>query len=207
MKSLLLKDFYMTLKYCRAFLLIIIVFLAVSVFGDNNMFFVMYPLIISSVITVTLISYDELSKWNIYCEALPYTRSQIVSEKYLAAVIVIAITWVVTILTQILFVRPRLLVSWQQIYMTGVMLLAVGVISPAVILPFIFKFGVSKGRIAYYFVIGLICIAGTFVSFQTENFNFQLSQQVAVHLLLVVCLLIFAVSWLASISIYKKRQL
>lgn len=38
MKSLLLKDFYMTLKYCRAFLLIIIVFLAVSVFGDNNMF-------------------------------------------------------------------------------------------------------------------------------------------------------------------------
>ena len=43
MKGLLLKDLYMAAKYCRAFLLIVVVFLAVSFFGDDNIFFVVYP--------------------------------------------------------------------------------------------------------------------------------------------------------------------
>ncbi|NMP37237.1 MAG: ABC-2 transporter permease [Clostridiales bacterium] len=83
MKGLLLKDFYMIGKYCRSFVLILTVFLVVSCFGNDNTFFIIYPVLIAGMIPVTLISYDEREKWHIYSETLPYTRAQFVSVKYL----------------------------------------------------------------------------------------------------------------------------
>lgn len=39
MKGLLLKDWYMCIRYCRAFLVLVSVFLVVSFFGTDNLFF------------------------------------------------------------------------------------------------------------------------------------------------------------------------
>ena len=83
MKGLLLKDFYLSWRYCRAFLVIVAVFLAVSFTGDDNIFFLIYPIMIASVIPMTLVSYDEHDKWTAYSGTLPYTRAQLVSTKYL----------------------------------------------------------------------------------------------------------------------------
>ena len=57
MKGLLLKDLYMTVKYCRAYFFIAIVIAIATVWG-NSWFFLAYPIIIASVILVNLISYD-----------------------------------------------------------------------------------------------------------------------------------------------------
>lgn len=97
MKGLLLKDFYMTAKYCRSFLLIVVVFLAVSFFGKDNVFFILYPVLISSMIPVTLMSYDEHDKWNVYSLTLPYTRGQLVSAKYLTGLIFGSAAYVVSL--------------------------------------------------------------------------------------------------------------
>ena len=40
MRGLLLKDLYMTAKYCRAYLLIAIVFIAVSFASSENLFMI-----------------------------------------------------------------------------------------------------------------------------------------------------------------------
>lgn len=47
MKGLLLKDFYMAAKYCKAVLLLVIVFLAASFLGEENIFFAVYPSMIA----------------------------------------------------------------------------------------------------------------------------------------------------------------
>ena len=83
MKGLLLKDWYMVVKYCKAYLLICLVFIGVSIMSDDNFFFILYPCILCGMIPVTLLGYDERSKWDQYCAALPYTKAQIVSGKYL----------------------------------------------------------------------------------------------------------------------------
>lgn len=100
MKGLLLKEYYMIAKYCRAFLLIVVVFLAVSFFSSDNMFFIMYPAILASMIPVTLISYDEREKWNVYSGTLPYSRAQLVSAKYLAGLFFSALVFVVSALAK-----------------------------------------------------------------------------------------------------------
>ena len=63
MKGLLLKDFYMAMKYCRAYVVIAVVFSLFSIWG-NTSFLIAYPILLASVIPVNLISYDEKSKWS-----------------------------------------------------------------------------------------------------------------------------------------------
>lgn len=58
MKGLLLKDFYMAMKYCRAYVVIAVVFSLFSIWG-NTSFLIAYPILLASVIPVNLISYDE----------------------------------------------------------------------------------------------------------------------------------------------------
>ena len=83
MKGLFLKDWYMMKKYCRAYIVIAAVFIAVSVVSDDNMFFVFYPCMLCGMIPVNLLGYDERSHWVQYSGSLPYTKTQIVSAKYL----------------------------------------------------------------------------------------------------------------------------
>lgn len=58
MKGLLLKDFYMAMKYCRAYVVIAVVFSLLSIWG-NTSFLLAYPVLLASVIPVNLISHDE----------------------------------------------------------------------------------------------------------------------------------------------------
>ena len=57
MKGLLLKDFYMAMKYCRTYVVIAVVFSLFSIWG-NTSFLIAYPILLASVIPVNLISYD-----------------------------------------------------------------------------------------------------------------------------------------------------
>lgn len=54
MKGLLLKDFYMARKYCRAYVVIAVVFSLLAVWG-NTSFLLAYPVLLASVIPVIII--------------------------------------------------------------------------------------------------------------------------------------------------------
>ena len=59
MKGLLLKDTYMTVRLCRMFLLLDVVFLGVWMFGNGDLFFLTYPCLLTTMVPMTLISYDD----------------------------------------------------------------------------------------------------------------------------------------------------
>ena len=88
MKGLLLKDWYMMKQYCRAYLIIATVFIAMSLFSNGNMFFIFYPCLLCGMIPVNLLGYDERSHWMQYSGTLPYTKTQLVSAKYLIGLFV-----------------------------------------------------------------------------------------------------------------------
>jgi len=83
MKGLLLKDYYTIIKYCRFYLIMLLIFIVISSIGETSPFFMFYPALIAWLIPVTLISIDEKEKWDIYCSTLPFDRKQMISEKYL----------------------------------------------------------------------------------------------------------------------------
>lgn len=207
MKGLLLKDFYLSWRYCRAFLVIVAVFLAVSFVGEDNVFFMIYPIMIASVIPMTLVSYDEHDKWTSYSGTLPYTRTQLVSSKYLVGLCFGTVAFLVSMAATTVRMLTGEGFVLEQFAMVGTALVALGCIGPAVILPYVFKYGAEKGRIAFYITIGLFTAVATVLAgmgFQVLVIGSGLWPLAAVA---GVSILLYALSWWLSIRFYQKREL
>ena len=208
MKGLLLKDFYMMTKYCRSYVWIAILFLAISFVNSENMFFTFYPCLLVGMIPVNLLAYDEKSRWLSYSGALPYTKAQIVSGKYIIGLFVQIIMLLLTAVAQAVRMVRDQVFYWNSYLFLIIMLLLMSMIASSISLPFMFKWGVEKGRMAYYITIGVVC-GGSVVA--TSLFQSQLQEPIFIQrdmsLLGLLGVGIYALSWYLSIVFYKKREL
>ena len=206
MKGLLLKDLYMSFKYCRAFLLMVMVFLGASFLGEDNIFFILYPTMIAGVIPMTLLSYDERDKWTQYSRALPYTPAQLVSVKYLIGLLFGGTAFVISMGAAAVRMKLKGFFSIEEFFVFGVLLLVLGLLVPTFLLPFVFRFGVEKGRIAFYAAIGVICALGvllTGIGFQTI---LPVDNPLVIGGICLVFLLLYGGSWRLSILFYRGRE-
>ena len=208
MKGLILKDLYMMKKYCKAYLLITVVFIAVSFAGSENLFFTFYPCLLCGMIPVNLLAYDERSKWLQYSETMPYTKGEIVSGKYLIGLCTqLAILLIIGIARAI-----RMDISdasaLREYLVLMMLVLIMSLLASSITLPFMFKFGVEKGRMAYYIMIGVVC-AGSIISSNLLSGGSQ--EEIKLNgILPFICLVgigLYALSWYLSIIFYKKREL
>ena len=207
MKGLLLKDWYMIMKYCKAYVLISLVFIGVSIMGDDNFFFILYPCILSGMIPVTLLGYDERSKWDQYCAALPCTKAQIVSGKYLIGMAAQIGMLVLSTVVQGIRTQVKGTFSWESFGSILSMLAAISFLAPAVSLPPMFRWGTEKGRMAYYISVGLICgISAFLVSVSGITVLGSLPSSTAMLLLGLASLVAYGISWYLSILFYQKRE-
>lgn len=208
MSALLLKDFYMVKRYCRAYLLIAVVFCVASVANQENLFFTFYPCLLCGMIPVNLLAYDERSRWMQYCGTLPYTKAQIVSGKYLVSLITMVTVLVMTGIAQIVRMLRNGCFDLKELLMILTMVLTMAAITSSITIPFIFRWGVEKGRIAYYVMIGFVCaggvLAGPFLQTQAQA---ELSDVAFFALLALIGVGVYALSWYLSILFFRKREL
>ena len=205
MIGLLRKDLYMTAAYCRSFLLILLVFLGVGAVNGENSFFVIYPMIIGMMLPVSLISYDERFKWHTACDALPVSRAQAVSAKYILTLLLVGLVFVLTMLVQ--GIRLYRLGTPERIWELPGLLLPIGLVGPALLMPVIFRLGVEKGRLFYYLLVGVVCAAAVIFSRGEGSVNPTARLELGGALPVIGSLAIFALSWLLSVFLYKRREL
>lgn len=208
MKGLLLKDFYLTIKYCRAFLLIVVLFLGLSFMADGNMFLIFYPCLFTTMIPVTLLGYDERSKWELYSATLPYTKAQIVSAKYLIGLIANGIVLMITALAQAVRMNRDGSFTMDGYLATMGTLVCMSLVGAACNLPVMFRYGVEKGRIAYLIMIGIICGGSVAAATLFESSaGIGMNVGAGMILALAVCVALYACSWYLAIRFYQKREL
>lgn len=211
MKALLRKDFYLLKSYCKSYVLICAVFLGVCLVGGGNLFFIAYPAMLCSLVPVTLMTYDERSRWSEYCACLPFTRAQMVSGKYLTGLLCSAVVWMLN--AAMLLVLPGQSASTRLFLMA--VILCLSLVSPAVCLPFVFRYGTEKGRIAYYLAIGIFFALSYALADRLgiEPGNISTLSGSAHSLLpglgiaCLVCAALYAASWALSIRIFEKKML
>ena len=138
MKGLILKDIYALWKYYKFFLLVICAILVVGVAGGKSMLVIPYVILFITILPISFLSMDEKSGWSVFCDAMPVSRAQVVSSKYLLCLIflltVMAVSFVIILMTG--FDKELLFVT-----------LAVcgGALLPsALMLPCAFAFGTDK---------------------------------------------------------------
>lgn len=208
MKGLIIKDLYMTVKYCKTNIIISLLFLFLSLANRESLFLSFYPAMLCGIIPTNLLAYDERSKWLHYSQTLPYTPAQIVSGKFIIGLIAqIAILILVGCGHAAVMISGGTfdIISFAVFMM---LMLTMSLISSSISLPFIFKYGVEKGRLAYYVMVGIVCGGSVAASkIMTES----TAQEINLFgVLPIVCLIgigIYALSWYFSVVFYKKREL
>ena len=207
MKGLLLKDWYMTKKYCRSYLFITVLFFAFYLFEPNNTFCLVYPCVFASMIPSTLFGYDEKARWLEYCGTLPVKKEQIVSVKYIYLLIIVVVMSALTVIVQLIQMSMAGEVVVSEIFETiDAELIASAVVS-CISLPMMFKLGVEKARVVYYIMIGL-SIAVLMVVTSISAYEPELAETVNVDLIAILAtIVLYAVSWYLSIAFYKKREI
>lgn len=208
MSGLLLKEFYMARKYCRMHLVLTVLFLGLAMLGSSeNLFLLVYPSALASFIPVTLLSYDAQSKWDVYFETLPTSRAQYVSAKYLIGLILGELILALTAITQLLAMRLNGEGGLSQLMSMLCSLQVIALVPPALCLPLIFKLGVEKGRIWFLVMIGITFGGSAALALGGEDGgSVFLSGNFDLWMLLGAVVL-YALSWLLSIRLYRTREL
>lgn len=208
MKGLLLKDLYMMRKYCRSYLLIAVAFIALSFASNQNLFFVFYPCLLCGMIPANLLGYDERSRWLQYSATMPYTRGQIVSCKYLIGLGVQMAMLIITGIAQAIRMSIDGTFRFDEYIVLMMLLLIMALIMSSISLPFIFKLGVEKGRMAYYIMLGIVCGGSVIASgLFFEAMQTQIKPNGVLTIICLVGIGIYVLSWYLSIVFYKKREL
>lgn len=207
MKGLIRKDLYMAAKYLRSYGLLMLVFLGASAVDGDFLFFTVYPCMLCGMIPVTLMAYDERSKWEVYAGTLPCTRAQLVCAKYLIGLGALVIVLALSGLVQGIRMASAGAFSWSEWLTLMGMLLCLGCISGSITPPFMFRNGVEKGRMAYYVTIGVLCGGSVALSSAARSLlQAQITMTGGLPLLCVVCVALYAGSWWLSIRFYGKRE-
>ena len=212
MKGLLLKDAYQIWHYAKGVIVAAVVMMGAGVVTIMNgaNFFIVYAGFLMGMMPMTLLAYDQASKFSEYSGVLPVTKEQLVGSKYIiglcglvlaelfaaAALGVASLHWTA--------VDHALVVSTLvQVGMTTLL-------NSAVLLPLNYRFGYEKAKYVYYLSIGML---GSFMGYSVSSGDSALDSILpAQGLLLVlvvvlaVVLTLYALSWRLSVAWYGKAE-
>ncbi len=204
MKGLLLKDWYLTIKYARFLLLFAVIYGVVGVFQPEFAAFSILPVMLIALLPQTLVSYDEREKWTEYAQALPVSRSQYVTGKYLYG----ACTYAVYLA---LLAVLHTIAGTEDYGTLFAMQFSVGLLAPSILLPLLFRFGSEKGRMAYLIVIaaffGTVMILTQGAAQARGGVSALVSGVFPVWALCPVMVAVYVISWRIAIAMYQKREI
>ena len=204
MKGLFLKDFYVAKKNLRTFLVMILAFSLGSLAAwENGNFFLCYGIVMMPGITMSLISYDERYHWDTYAGAMPLSREQMVTEKYLLHLGMVLVWLPVLLLLQHFQQAPAFGGSPLTLLVAG---LNLGLLLPGILLPIIFSLGTEKGRAGYYVVLFGGMILAT-VSEKLTSLTGYVPEAVASIVMILLPAAVYVLSWRIAIRLYEKRSL
>ena len=206
MKGLLLKEWYEAVAYGKTVFgasLIMLVISAVLLHdGGTQGIFVVYACFLMGMFPMTLLAYDETFGWTTYSYALPVSKTQLVSVKYLTALLC---TFVSSILSMILL--SVFCGGQERSYIIFLLTEAVTapLISNAILLPLSYRFGSTKARYVYFVIIALFAgLLGIGVS--GDGLTGSTLSPVIPLGCLAAALLLFLLSWRLSIAWYGKSR-
>ncbi len=204
MKGLLLKDL-INLKSQMKILGLLLLFYIFLAYQNRDLAFLSGMLMILSVmLSITSISFDERAKWDKYALTMPLSRRQLVFSKYILNLLSITAGCLI-----IFAVLPLLGGFGQENLLILAATSGAALLMNSLLLPIMFKFGVEKGR---YILVMLILIPSVLTMLLPKSIRFDLTvlDQFSSLLAIAFSLLVigaFAVSLLLSVKIMEAKEL
>ena len=212
MKGLLLKDAYQMWSYTRWIILVSVAMMLMGAFfmKEGSNFFMLYGGLLLGISPMSLLAYDQNSRFSAYSAALPVTKEQLVGGKYLIGLCGMVLA---ELLSMVALAGAQLLWGTVTVQITVATLLQVAMLTllgNVILLPLTYRFGYQKARYVYYLSIGLLAsFMGYFVSSGDNALNSILPAHGSLLVLVVVLaavLALYAASWRLSVAWYGKAE-
>ena len=171
--------------------------------------------LMSSVFPQAILLEDERNGWLRFSVTMPVKRSDYVSEKYL---LTLGFILLFALLNSIGIIILMVQTTGFDIKEYLFLLLATtsgGLLMMSIDLPMLFRFGTGKGLALFVVLFVFIFLSGfclfAYLSYDADGRSFLQWVQTSDHFLLALLLLavlavIYSVSWLLSIRLYRKRE-
>lgn len=217
MKGLFIKDCKLMMLQKNFLLLILTIVIGMMVFTDDVLFPLGFLSFIALLFTVSTISYDDFNNGNAFLFTLPITRKNYVVEKYVLGLLFGCITWIfVTILGLILTLLKDSL-PVVDLVQSAFLILTMMIMLQAIMIPFQFKFGGDKGRIAMIATFGaltvilLAIVKGSDILFHIDLLRLlgslpSIGKGVLILIMLFIALLMTLFSMKISCNIMNKKE-
>lgn len=208
MLGLIKKDFLIIKSNLKLIIIMLVVFFMMALQGEFDISFV--PPFIVVMLFMSTFSYDEYNKWDAYVITLPNGRKNVVKSKYIASVILILLTIIITILLNCLVGIINNNFEFDKLISTLTGGAFATILIQSIMYPLIFKFGMEKGRIGLFAltfaITGIIGLFSKFIKIDIpinmvsffNNYYF-----VIIPIMLITVLLI---SYKISEKIYSKKE-
>ena len=213
MKGLLLKDAYQIWHYAKGVIVAAVVMMGAGVVTIMNgaNFFIVYAGFLMGMMPMTLLAYDQASKFSEYSAVLPVTKEQLVGSKYIIGLcgLVLAEVFAAAALgaAQLHWVA----VDGALVISTLVQVGMTTLLGSTILLPLSYRFGYEKAKVGFYFIVGaLSALMGFSVAANEDGLVRNLLPQSISSLGLLgiaaAALALYALSWRLSVAWYGKAE-
>ena len=208
MLGLIKKEFLLIKANIKSLILIMVMYVAMAIYGSFDITF-MIPMFVM-ILLISTFSYDEYNKWDAYAVTLPMGRKNIITAKYLASLILLMLSSIISFLASFISMYFKDTINVMNIfpliygYLCGILIVI------SLMYPLIFKYGSQKGRIGGFvlivggsFILGILSKIvnlpelGTTVNWLEDYWIIALS-------LLTITFLV--ISYFVSLKIYLKKE-
>lgn len=212
MKGLLLKDAYQMWCYTRWIILVSIAMMLMGMFfmKDGSNFFMLYGGLLLGMSPISLLAYDQSSRFSVCSAALPVTKEQLVGGKYLIGLCGMALA---ELLSMAALAAAQLLWGTVSVQITVATLIQVAMLTlldNIILLPLFYRFGYEKAKYVYYLSIGML---GRFIGYFVSSGDSALDSILPANgsllvlvVVLAVVLALYALSWWLSVAWYGKAE-
>ena len=156
MKGLLIKDFKLMKMQKNFFIMIVVISFVVSLLTEDATFMLGFITFITSLFTISTISYDEFDNGNAFLFTLPIDRKKYAVEKYVFGMLLGGCSLFLAIILAVILNLIEKSDTISNILISAVMLLPFVFLLVSTMIPFQLKFGSEKGRIAISAALGIV---------------------------------------------------
>ena len=209
MIGLIYKDLMVMRKTLALYLVIFAVYGYMGIAYDQGGLLFAMVLVLSAMLPVSSIAYDERCKWDKIANTAPLSRKEIVMAKYLFAILLtvfsVAVCFVIYLFDSRMPMTEKFIMCYTLIMM--------GMLYQAILMPVNIKFGAEKGRnimmaIMFVPVLLIMAVSNTGLVDMSAVVQFLENNE---HLIPYIVTAIVAVVYIASVTlsvkIYENKDL
>ena len=210
MKGLLLKDFCILKKQMKLMVVFVIFYAIWAVSAKMPTMMGTMVILLSIMMPISSMSYDEAGQWYRYAFSLPIPRRTLVLSKYVLGFLVSLGGLVVSAIGNIIILALTNGENALESWLTIIGFLELGVIFLSIIIPILFKYGVEKGRL---FIVVIAVIPSLLVALLGSTLKTSGTLMPSAELLQAILyssplftLAIFLISFRISVGICRKKE-